>query len=73
MKVEDGGVHSKIYDGHCTKQQVKIQKVTWISLILKRRSTCQTSSSKASLMKDDMKIKMPNETPKTFPSDGVVN
>jgi len=24
MKVEDGGVHRKRYDGHCTKQHVRI-------------------------------------------------
>ncbi len=24
MKVENGSVHCKIYDGHCTKQQVRI-------------------------------------------------
>lgn len=27
VKVEDGGVHLKIYDGHCTKQRIKIPKV----------------------------------------------
>jgi hypothetical protein len=28
MKVEDGGVHYKRYDGHCTKQRIRIPKVT---------------------------------------------
>jgi hypothetical protein len=28
MKMEDGEVHHKRYDGRCTKQQVKIPKVT---------------------------------------------
>jgi hypothetical protein len=28
MKVEDGGVHLKKYDGHCMKQQVRIPKAT---------------------------------------------
>ncbi len=27
VKVEDGGVHCKKYDGHCMKQQIKIQKL----------------------------------------------
>ncbi len=74
VKVEDWGVHHKIYHGCCTKQRVKIPKATWTSPILRRRSTCQTSSNMASLMKDDMKVKMPNGTPKTLiPSNGVVN
>jgi len=28
MKVENGGVHHKKYNGHCMKQQVKIPKAT---------------------------------------------
>ncbi len=28
MKVEDGGVHRKRYDGCCTKQQIRIPKAT---------------------------------------------
>jgi len=28
MKVEDGGVHRKKYDGRCTKQWVRIPKTT---------------------------------------------
>ncbi len=28
VKVEDGGVHHKRYDGCCTKQQIKIPKAT---------------------------------------------
>jgi hypothetical protein len=35
---------------------------------------CQTSSTKASLMKDDMNDGVPNGTPKILiPFDGVVN
>jgi hypothetical protein len=34
MKVEDGGVHCKRYDGHCTKQWVRIPKATWTSSII---------------------------------------
>ncbi len=37
-------------------------------------STCQTCSSKTSLMKDDVNDKVPNGTPKTLiPSNGMVN
>ncbi len=71
--MEDGGVHHKKYDGRCTKQQVKILKVTWTSPILGKRSTCQASSHKAFFMKDDVKIKVPNGTPKTLINvDGVL-
>jgi hypothetical protein len=28
FKVEEGGVHCKKYDGQCTKQWIKIPKVT---------------------------------------------
>jgi len=74
MKVENGGVHHKRYDGCCMKEQVKIPKATWTSCILKKRSTCWTSSRRASLMKDDVKIKVTNGTPKTLILlDGVVN
>jgi hypothetical protein len=52
MKMEEDCVHHKRYDGHCTKQWVKISKPTWTSPILKTRFTWQTSFSKASLMKD---------------------
>jgi hypothetical protein len=31
VKVEDGGVHHKRYNGHYTKQQVKIPKITLMS------------------------------------------
>jgi hypothetical protein len=41
MKVEDGNVHYKRYDGHCTKQQIKIPKAIWTSSILRRRFTCR--------------------------------
>jgi hypothetical protein len=63
VKVEDGGVHSKRYNGHYTKERVKIPKATQTSPIIKRRSTCQASFNKASLMKDDVKVKVPNGTP----------
>jgi len=40
----------------------------------KRRSTCQMSFNMAFFMKDDVKIKVPNKTPKILiPLDGVVN
>ncbi len=48
MKLEDGGV----------------PKATWTSPILWKRSTCWKSFYKAYLMKDDVKIKVPNETPR---------
>jgi len=72
VKVEDGSVYRKKYNGHCMKQ-VKIPKATWTSPILRRRSTCRTSSSKASLMKDDVKVKVPNGTSNTLIlCDGVL-
>jgi hypothetical protein len=55
MKMEDGGVDCKIYNGCCRKQQVKISKVTWMSPILRKMSTCWISFNKTSLMKDDVK------------------
>jgi len=74
MKVEKGGVHSKRYEGHCTKQWIKILEATWASSILERRSTCQTSFNRASLMKDDVNDEVPNGTPKTLiHCDEVVN
>jgi hypothetical protein len=75
MKVEEGNVHHKKYNGHCTKQWVKIPNlVTWTSFILRKRSTYQTSFKRASLMKDDVNDKMPNGTPKTLiPFNVVVN
>ncbi len=74
VKVEDGGVHHKRYDGCCTKQWIKIPKAIWTSPILGKSSTCWMSSSKASLMKDDVKVKVPNGTLKIFiPSNGVIN
>ncbi len=74
MKVENEGVHCKKYNGHCMKQWVKILKATWTSPILKTKSTCRTTSSRASLMKDDVKDEVSNGTPKTWiPSNGVVN
>ncbi len=74
MKVENGGVHCKKNDGCWTKQWTKIPKVPWTATILKKRSTCWASIYKASLMKDDMKVKVPNKTPITLiPLDGVGN
>jgi hypothetical protein len=74
VKVEDGGVHHKKYDGCCKKQQIIIPKAISTSPILGKRSMCQTSSNRAFFMKDDVKVKVPNETPKIIiPSDGVVN
>jgi hypothetical protein len=36
--------------------------------------TCRTSSCRASLMKDDVKVMVPNGTPRTLiPSNGVEN
>jgi len=73
MKVEEGGIHRKRYDGHCTKQWVKIPKVTW-SPILQKKSTFQTLSNKTSLMKDDVNDGVPNGTPKILiPFYRVVN
>jgi hypothetical protein len=74
MKAKDGGVHHKRYNGCCMQQQVRIQKATWTSPILGRRSTFQASSCKASLMKDDVKVKVPNRTAKILILlDGSVN
>jgi len=55
MKVEDGCVHHKKYNGCCTKQWVIIQKTTLTSPVLGKWFTCRTSFSRASLMKDDVK------------------
>jgi len=30
MKVEDGSMHCKRYNGYCTKQQIIIPKATWM-------------------------------------------
>ncbi len=66
--------YAKVEDGCCTKQWVRIPKVTWTSSILRRRFTCQTSFRRASLMKDDVKGEVPNGTSKILiPSNGVVN
>ncbi len=73
VKVENGGVRHKKYNGCCMKQWIKIPTTTWTSPILRRRSTCQTSFNKAFFMKDDVKVKVPNRTPKILiPSDGVL-
>jgi len=74
MKVEEGGVHHKKYEGHCMKQWVKIPKATWTSPIIKKRYPCRTFLNKTSLMKDDVIDEMPNGTLKTlFPSNEMVN
>jgi hypothetical protein len=74
MKVEEGGVHCKKYEGRCMKQWIRIPKVIWTSPILTKRSTCQTSSNKAFFIKDDVNDEMPNGIPKILiPFDGVVN
>jgi len=74
MKVEERGVRCKIYNGCCTKQWIIILKATWTSSIIGRKFTCQTSSNKASLMKDDVNDEVPNGTPKTLiPTNGMVN
>jgi len=64
MKVEKGGVHCKRYEDHCRKQWIRILEATWTSPILERRSTCQTSFNRASLMKDDVNDEVPMELPK---------
>jgi hypothetical protein len=74
MKVEDGSVHCKNYNGRYTKQEIRIPKATSTSPILGKRSTCRTSFCKASLMKDDVKIMMFSTTPKILiPLNGVIN
>jgi hypothetical protein len=74
MKVEEGSVHRKKYDGHCMKQWVRFLKATWTSCILRKKYTCQTSFSMASFMKYNVNDEVPNGTPKTrIPFDGVVN
>jgi len=74
MKVEEGGVHHKKYEGHCMKQWIKIPKATWTSSVIKKRSLCRTISNKTSLMKDDVIDEMPNGIPKTLiPSNEMVN
>ncbi len=74
MKVKDGGVHRNKYNGRCMKQRVRIPKAIWTSPIIEKRFTCQTSYCRVFLMKDGVKIKVPNGTPKILiPLDGVVN
>ncbi len=65
VKMEDGGVNYKRYNGSCMKQ-IRIPKVTWTSPILRKRPTCCISFKRASLMKDDVKVKVPNGTFKTL-------
>ncbi len=73
MKVEEG-VHCMRFDGHCTKQWVKIPKAIWTSPNMGKRSTCQTSFSETFFIKDDVNDKVPNGAPKILiPLDGVVN
>ncbi len=72
--MKNGGVHSKKYDGRYIKQWIRIPKVPWTSPILGKRSTCRTSFNNTSLMKYDVKVKVPNGTLKILiPSDGVAN
>jgi hypothetical protein len=60
--------------GVAWNQRVRIPKATWTSPILGRRYTRQTFSCVAFFMKDNVKVKVPNKTPKTLiPLDGVVN
>jgi len=74
MKVEVGDAHRKRYDGCCMKQRIKIPKATWTSLILRKRFTCWAFFYKTFFMKYDVKVKVPNGTPKTLIHlDGVVN
>jgi hypothetical protein len=74
LKVEDGSVHRKKYNGRCMKQQVRIPKATWTSPILRKRSTCRTSFCKVFFMKYDVKVMMFNRTFMTLIlSNGVVN
>jgi hypothetical protein len=63
--MEKGDVHHNKYDGHYTKQRVRITKVTLTSPILRKRSTCRTSFYKSYLMKHDVNEEMPNQTPNT--------
>jgi hypothetical protein len=73
MKVKDGSVHHKRYNGCCTKQWVRIPKATWTTTILGKRFTYRASFCRISLMKDDVKVTMPNGTPKILiPLDGVL-
>jgi hypothetical protein len=64
MKVENGGLHCRRYNGCCMKQRIRIPKATLTSPILGIRHTCQTFSYRASLMKDKVKVKVPNITPR---------
>jgi hypothetical protein len=74
VKVENEGVHCKRYEGYYMKQQIKIPMATWTSPIQRRRFRCRTSFNEASLMKDDVKIEVPNKTPKILIlSDEVIN
>jgi hypothetical protein len=64
MKVEKINVQCNKYIGCYMKQWIKIPKATQTLPNLGKRSTCQTSSSKAFFMKDDVNDEMPNGTPK---------
>jgi hypothetical protein len=64
----------KIYDECRMKQQIKIQKATLTLPIQRIMSKYWAYFSRAYLMKDDVKVKVPNRTPKILiPLDGVVN
>jgi hypothetical protein len=66
MMVEEGGAHHKEYEGRCMKQWIRIPKATWTSPIIGKRSTCQASSNKISLINDDVNDEVPNGIPKTL-------
>jgi hypothetical protein len=62
MKVKEGSMYCKIYDGCYTKQWIRILKAIWTSPILKRRFTCQTSFIKTFLTKDCVNDEVPSGT-----------
>ncbi len=64
MKTTKGGVHCNRYDGHCTKQWVKIPKAIWTSPIIGKKSTCETYFNRAFFMKNDVNDEVPNRNPK---------
>ncbi len=59
----EGEIHER-YNGGWTEQWIKVPKATWTSPILRKRSTCRTFFYRAFFMKDDVKVKMSNGTPK---------
>jgi hypothetical protein len=74
MKVEDRGVHHKKYDGYCMKQRVKNSKGHLNITHFREKVHMLSIFCKASLMKNDVKVKLPKKIPNILiPSDGVVN